>query len=337
MKRFRMMKTSLFVLSTSMAFLLFPLLGSEIVLAQYPTEPIMFMVPSGSGSGLDVTARTVAAVIQQEKIIPQLLQVFNREGGSGTVGLTELVNQHRKNPYMIMVTSPIITFNELNGVSRLGYRDVVPIAQLITDYVILAVREDSRFKTLKDLVEALKQNPASVSLAGGGVPGSANHLPLLYILDAAGVPNVTSLPYAAFMGDGKALIALLGGHADVASVTLGASISYLEAKKLRSLAVTYPKRLDGPITKDLATAKEQGADVVFPMWRGVVGPPGIPDYAVKYLQEAFGKMVKTKAWKEALEQRQWIDSFKTTEFKAFLDNEFGSNKARLDKLGYFKK
>ena len=337
MRMSRMIKNFSRVLFFSFATLAFLLVGTESGFSQFPKEPVMFMVPSGAGSGLDVTARTVVATLQQEKIIPQPWQIFNREGGSGMVGLTELVNQHRKNPHMIMVISPIMTFNELSGISKLGYRDVTPIAQLITDYLILAVQENSKFRNLKDLVDALKKNPTSVKIGGGGVPGSANHLAMLYMLDAAGIPNVKNLPWAAFQGDGKALIALLGGHIEMASVTLGASISYLEAKKLRSLAVSYEKRMDGPITKDLATAKEQGADMVFYMWRGIVGPPDMPDYAVKYYQEILSKMVKTKSWREALEKRQWFDSFTTAEFKSFLHNDFMKHKSLLDKMGYYKK
>jgi putative tricarboxylic transport membrane protein len=129
----------------------------------------------------------------------------------------------------------------------------------------------------------------------------------------------------------------LGGHVDVASISVGPSISYLEAKKIRALAVTSEKRLGGPVMKDVATAKEQGADAVYPIWRGVVGPPEMPEDAVKYLQDAFTKMAKTKAWEEALEKRQWIDSFDTSGFKAFLDKEFEKNKVLLDKLGLLKK
>ncbi len=322
-------------------FIFFVIMGVLTLLpragqAQYPIKPIMVMAPSGAGGGWDTTARTVATILQQEKIVPQSLQVFNREGGSGTVGLTELVQQNRKNPYMTMVTSPPIILNQLTGLSQYGYKDIVPLANLITDYMILAVKPDSSLRTLKDLATALKQNPNSVKLGGGGAPGSMNHLALMYVIDATGI-DPRPLPYTSFQGDGKALAAVLGGHVDVASISMGPSISYLEAKKLRALAVTSEKRIGGPIMKDVETAREQGADAVYPIWRGIVGPPEMPDYAVKYLQDALIKMAKTKAWHEALEKRQWIDSFDTTGFKAFLDREFEKNISLLDKLGLLKK
>lgn len=322
-------------------FVLFVILVALTVIpqtgqAQYPTKPIMIMAPSGAGGGWDTTARTVALILQQEKIVLQSLQVFNREGGSGTVGLTELITQNRKNPYMMMVTSPPIILNQLTGISQYGYKDIVPVANLITDYMILAVKADSNLKTLKDLSKALKENPTSVKLGGGGAPGSMNHLALMYVIDAMGI-DPKPLPYVSFQGDGKALAAALGGHVDVASISVGPSISYLEAKKIRALAVTSENRLGGPIMKDVETAREQGADAVYPIWRGIVGPPEMPDYAVKYLQDALIKMAKTKTWQEALEKRQWIDSFDTKGFKEFLDKEFGKNKILLDKLGLLKK
>ena len=158
----------------------------------------------------------------------------------------------------------------------------------------------------------------------------------MYVIDALGI-DPKPLPYVSFQGDGKAVAALLGGHVDVASVNLGSSINYLEAKKIRALAVTSEKRLGGPVMKDVKTAKEQGADAVYLLWRGIVGPPEMPDYAVKYLQDALTKMVKTKAWQEALVKRQWIDSFDIAGFKAFMDKDFEKNKNLLDKLGLLKK
>lgn len=163
-----------------------------------------------------------------------------------------------------------------------------------------------------------------------------NHLALMYVIDATGI-DPKPLPYVSFQGDGKALTAVLGGHVDVASISVGPSISYLEAKKIRALAVTSEKRLGGSIMKDVETAREQGAHAVYPIWRGIVGPPEMPDYAVKYLQDALTKMAKTKAWQEALEKRQWIDSFDIAGFKAFLDKEFEKNKTLLDKLELLKK
>lgn len=308
----------------------------QAVQAQFPTKPIMIMAPSGAGGGWDTVARTVAATLQQENLVSQAPQVFNREGGSGTVGLTELVQQNRDNPYMTMVTSPPIILNQLTGISQLGYKDIVPIANLITDYMILAVKPESNIKNLKDLSVALKKDASSIKLGGGGAPGSMNHLALMYVIDALGI-DAKQLSYASFQGDGKALAAVLGGHVDVASISVGPSISYLEANKIMALAVTSDKRLEGPIMKNVATAKEQGADAVYPIWRGIVGPPEMPEYAVKYLKDALAKMAKTKTWQEALEKRQWIDSFDNTGFKLFLENEFQKNRILLEKLGMLKK
>jgi tripartite-type tricarboxylate transporter receptor subunit TctC len=89
--------------------------------------------------------------------------------------------------------------------------------------------------------------------------------------------------------------------------------------------------------KDVPTAKEQGASAIYPIWRGVVGPPEMPAAVVKYFQESLTKMAKTKAWQDALEKRQWIDSFDTAGFKAFLENEFEKNKGLLAKLELLKK
>ena len=194
------MKLSLVSLAVTLTIVSFSVLAVRS--ADYPTKPIMFMAPASAGGGWDTTARTIAAIMQKEKIIPQPLQVFNREGAFGTIGLVELIQQNPKNPYMIMVTSPPILLGELSGTTQYGYKDVTPLANIITDYIILAVKDDSPLRTFHDLLAALKKSPSSVKMCGGSMPGSMNHLPLLYVLHAAGI-DIKSVAYLGFTGDGN--------------------------------------------------------------------------------------------------------------------------------------
>jgi putative tricarboxylic transport membrane protein len=300
----------------------------------FPTKPIEFIAPSGAGGGWDSTARTAAKVLNDEKIITQPITVQNKAGGGGAVGLAYLVDK-KGDPYTINVYSPPLLLIYLNGQSQFSYKDVTPIAQVMTDYSVFAVKADSKFKTIQDVMAAAKADPKSVKVGGGSAPGSMDHLAFLKPAKVAGV-DVKSLPYVSFQGGGEAMTALLGGHIDVISTGIGEAAEQARAGKVRILAVTAPKRVD--VIKDVPTLKESGIDAEFIVWRGFFGPPNMPADALKTMDESFSKMLKSKAWADAAAKQGWITEYKNSaDFKKFLDNENKTMESLLAEVGLLKK
>jgi putative tricarboxylic transport membrane protein len=299
-----------------------------------PQKPIEVIAPAGPGGGWDTTARTVAKVLQEEKIIDQRMAVVNKPGGGGAVGWA-YVHGKKGDNHTLFVTSPPILFVPLNGQSDLGHNDFTPIAGVIADYAAFIVSADSPFDNMNDLVEALKKDPKSVSIVGDSAPGSMDHLQFVKAVKAAGV-DVKQLKYVSAQ-DGNGMSMLLGGKVDVYSTGLAEATEQARAGKVKVLAITAPERLEGETVSEFPTLKEQGIDDEFIVWRGFMGPPNMDPAAVKYYETAIKQMMETDTWKEQRDNFGWKDNFMSSEeFKEHLDKEYAIMKELMEEIGLAK-
>lgn len=309
--------------------------SSEPAQPKYPDKPIEIVAPSGAGGGWDTFARAIAKVAADEKLVSQPIQVINKAGGSGSVALAWMMSSKKGDAYELIVYSPPLIINGINGTSKYTYKDITPLAKMITDYNVILVKADSPYKTLKDLLDAAKKDPTKVSIGGGSAPGGMDHLAYAKIAKAAGI-GVKDIKYVSYQGGGEALASLMGGHLTAVSTGIGESLAQIEARTVRALAVTSDKRLTGALA-DVPTVKEAGYDVTYQIWRGVFGPAEMPDYAKKYWQDTLTKMSKTEGWKNVLKNYQWNDALDTSGFIKFLEDESKSYEQLLTELGMAKK
>ena len=149
----------------------------ESASSDYPKNNMTIIAPSGAGGGWDLTARAIAKTMNDTKLIDKSITVENKPGGGGAVYMAEYATKEVKNDYVLLVKSPpiLINNNKAEGNSPYGYKDTKPLAQLTRDYGAIVVKSDSEFKQLKDVLEAVKNDEKSVTLAGGSAPGSMNH------------------------------------------------------------------------------------------------------------------------------------------------------------------
>lgn len=294
---------------------------------KYPNKPITIIAPAGPGGGWDLTARSVSQTLGDAKLVSVATAVENQAGGGGGVALANVVQNKKADGYTMVVYSPPLIFINLNGQSKYGYKDITPLARLTTDYQIIAVSAKSKYKTLKDVMDALKKDPKSVTIGGASAPGSMDHLSFMLAAQKAGV-SVKDVPYVSFPSGSELIAQVLGGHVDVASTGVGETLGQLEAKTMIGLAVTAPKRYTDPRLSGVPTLKESGIDATFDVWRGIFGPPDMPADAKAYLSKALDSMVKSSQWKAVLTKYNWIDAYLPgDQFKAFLDDQ---NKAMAD-------
>ena len=206
-------------------------------------EPIKLMVPANPGGGWDTTGRSVLAALEAEGIHKAGAQVTNKGGAGGTIGLAEFVSTMKGNDNAMMVMGAIMVGGILTNKSPVTLEQVTPLARLTIEYNAIAVASNSPFKTVKDFTEALKADPAKVSV-GGGSAGGVDHITLALIGQAVGAP-AAKLNYVPFQGGGEMIAAVAGGK--LAAAISGASEfkQYVDTGRLRLLAITSEARLAG--------------------------------------------------------------------------------------------
>ncbi|WP_139378288.1 Bug family tripartite tricarboxylate transporter substrate binding protein [Mesobacillus jeotgali] len=303
----------------------------------YPAKAITVVAPSGAGGGWDLTARSLTKVLSETKIVKQPMTVENKPGGGGAVFMAEYATAQAENNEMLFVNSPPIIINNLKkeGNSPYGVKNTTPLAQLTKDYGAIVVKEDSKFKDLKSVLEEVKKDPSKLTFAGGSAPGSMDHLISILPAYEYGV-DPTKVKYVSYDGGGEAITALLGGNADVIGTDASSVKEFLKAGKVRVLAVTSAERLAGDF-KDVPTAKEQGVDAEFTIWRGVFGPEKMSEDAKAYWEKSLEKLANSPEWKKEVETQGWDLDYKNGEdFKKFLEEQEGQVQQLLEALGMEK-
>ncbi|WP_017618677.1 tripartite tricarboxylate transporter substrate binding protein, partial [Nocardiopsis gilva] len=237
-------------------------------------------------------------------------------------------------PHRLFVTSPPMTLVPLTDDSTYDHEDFTPIARLSTGYMAYLVPADSPLKTFDDLVEAMREDPGEISVAGGSSPGSMDHVALAGAVDAAGL-DPKDLNYVPFDGGGEALAQALGGHVDAAVTGASEATGLVESGDLRALAVSSPERVE--TLPDVPTLTEEGVDYTFDIWRGVMGPGGMTDDQVAYYEKAFADMAEKDSWKTETRKLGWVDSYMGSEdFGAFLDQSRAESAQILSEVGLRK-
>lgn len=304
--------------------------GNAAGVGNYPNHYIQFIIPFAPGGGVDLFGRTVAQLLNDQKLVTQNIQVVNKPGAGGSIGIAQMV-EHKGDPYLLLGIAIHAIATPLTLGTPYNYKDMTPIAKLFSEYEMLVARTESPFKNLMDVAAALRKDPGSVSIGGASL-GNADHITVATFAKVLGV-DPTRLNYIPYSG-GESNNAILGGHVDLGMGGLDL-ITQVEAGRMRVLAISAPKRLGGRF-KDFQTFREQGYDVVNENWRGIFAPPGISPAVVQYWRNALAKMVESPAWKKVLEQNQWVNTFETDSFRASLDRDNQLYSTLLGQLGLLK-
>lgn len=268
--------------------------GAPVAGQAFPSKPIEFVVPFGAGGGSDILARTIARIMQEERLLPVPLVVVNMPGGSGAVGWSYVLNK-RGDPHVLTTVSGSFWTTPLVGQAPFKPGDFTAVAGLALDTFLLVVRAESAYRTLGDIVQVSKRAPESISISGSAV-ASDDRVVTAMLEKAAGV----KFTYIPFGGSGPALTAMLGGHVSATWLNPAEGLEHLKARKVRALAVTSTRRIS--ILPDVPTFRELGYDVVWDQYRGVAMPPGVPAAAVQTLWSAFQRLCRSPKWlKEYIE------------------------------------
>jgi putative tricarboxylic transport membrane protein len=258
--------------------------------------------------------------------------VTNKGGAGGTIGLAEFVNTMRGNDHAMMVMGAIMVGGILTNKSPVTLEQVTPLARLTIEYNGLAVAVNSPFRTVKDFTDALKADPGRVAV-GGGSAGGVDHITLALIGQSLGVP-ASRLNYVPYQGGGEMIAAVAGGKLAAAISGVSEFKQYVDAGRLRLLAVSAETRLPGV---GVPTLKESGVPVVIGNWRGLVGPPGMSPGGRAAAVAMLDRMHTTKTWQDTLKKHGWDDAYLSGDaFAAFLKEENVRIAAILKEVGLVK-
>jgi putative tricarboxylic transport membrane protein len=295
------------------------------------TRNLELIAPASAGGGWDQTARAMQAVLQQAGLASSV-QVQNIAGAGGTVGLAQFVTSKKRRGDAILVAGQTLQGAIITNKSPVSLNDITPLARLVGEYEVIFVPAASPIQSMTELVAKLKSDPGSVSWAGGSIASTDQILAGL-IAKAVGT-DPAKVNYIAHSGGGEALSAILGGHVTVGIGGYGEYQSLISDGKVRALAISSDERLQDV---SIPTLKEQGIDVSFFNWRGLMAPPGIRDADLKVLADAVAKMVASPAWKETVAKRQWTDLYQPApEFAAFIKDDRARMEGILTDLGLVK-
>ena len=303
--------------------------------AGYPSRPFECIAPAGPGGGWDTTMRMVTKVLTEKKFVTTPMPVMNKPGGGGGVALSYL-QKKKGDGYTLAVYSPPLLLIHQTGQTPLSYKNVTPVAMLINDFGAFGVPKSSKYKSVKEVMEAIKRDPKSVKIGGTSSMGSMDHIQFLVAAKAAGVKDLKGIQYISFQG-GEGLAALMGAHIDLLSTGMAELVGPMQAGDIRVLAVTAPKRIASGPMMTVPTLKDSGIDAEFINWRGIFGAPDMPKEALNYVEGALAKMVKTPEWKEICSRNGWTQAFmNAAEFSKFLDRTNDQYKTLLTEIGMYK-
>lgn len=291
--------------------------------AAFPERGVLVIVPYAAGGGSDISARLLARDF--EPILGKSVTVENRAGGGGWIGWGSLA-QSKPDGYTIgYINVPNIFAGYLDkqsgGTRKENLESFTPLINHVTDYNMWAVKPDSKFKTVKDVIEEAKKRPGTVTLNGGG-HGTDDHVAVLGI----GANNGTSFQMIHFRGTPEGKTQVLGGNIEVYACNVSEGAEDVKAGVIRPLGVMSPNR--SKFMPNVPTFREQGLNEVWSTSRGIAAPAGLPKDVETALIAALEKTIGSpehKAKAEALSLDPEI--IKGDAYRKFLkDNEQATKK-----------
>jgi len=290
----------------------------------FPNKPITFVTWSNPGGGGDVLGRAMITAIENQKLLPQPVVIENRAGGSGAVGMAHVVQQP-PDGYTVLIVTKNLTLTPLTQNLDTDYQDFKAVQRSQLEPFFVAVRADSPWNSLKDLVEAAKTETVTF---GGAFAGSTDNMMFSLLADKAGF----ELTYVPFESGGEAATALVGGTVDAISASPQEVGALVDAKKIKFLATPSAQRV--PDFPDLPTFKDEGFDVTLEQWRGFVYHKDVPDEIVQCMDNVLQQAAQDPSFQTYMEEAGLANGYLPgDEFYALLEKETNENRAFLEQAG----
>ena len=297
-----------------------------------PLNSLHIVIPGGAGGGWDLTARAVGQSLQLSGLA-NTVTFENLSGGGGAKGIAHTIAMNRHD-WLLVNSTPIVVRTLRNTLPQ-GWRDLTPVASMIGDYSVFAVRQQSPLQSMADLVDALAQR--RLAIGGGSVLGGTDHIvaELLRLRGTAEYPNIKPIKYIPYDAGGKAMAGLLSGEVDVLSSGFGEVVDLMQQGWVRILCVAAPTL--GAADNSLPLCNDTIKDLIFVNWRGFFMAPDIPEAEVARVAHTLQALAATPEWQSQLQRYQWVDlNLQPPEFKQLLESQEAMLSGLLRELGFLE-
>jgi len=272
-----------------------------------PTERVTYLIGVAPGGTVDLYARGIRDALESLQLANgQTLVAENKPGAGGALAMQQLKAMNGNAHWLSTFHTGAIA-GSVTGLLRADVRDFVPVAMMVEETSLVAVRADSPLSSGVDLVAALKADPTKLRIAVAPALGQNTHMALAKPLKVAGVAP-RKVRFVAFKGSAESVTALLGGHVDAVSTAASTVVPFMRNGQLRTLAVSSTQRLGGTLA-GVPTWNEQGIKAAMNNFRAVMAPRGTPPAVVRFWEARYAQLAAEEEWKKDLEDNQWIWNF----------------------------
>lgn len=275
---------------------------------------LRIVIPANAGGGWDQTGRTLGAALVASGAV-DAVDYENVGGKGGTIGLARYVEQYHARPDTLLIGGMVMVGAIALQKPAVDLSRVQPLARLTSDYVVVAVPNDSPLRSAKDLTAALRADPRALTMAGGSAGGVDHMFAGLLIRAAKGAPD--QLNYLPYPGGSEVVQALREGKAQVGLSGYSEFSSAVNAGHLRVIGISSRRSVFG-----LPTFREQGVQVDMANWRAVFTGQDVPPARVEELTQAVSHATAQDLWRNALRDNRWDASWQQgKDFRDFLELE----------------
>ncbi len=255
-----------------------------------PSGPIEISVPSGAGGTADVLMRQMARILTEEGIIDVPMVIVNRPGGAWAIGTNWVIDRPGEENLAVSFAEPIMSTPIVQAQDP-WFEKLTPLGIFIQTQLMVVARPDHEADTLAEMVEYARANPEAVIVAGASA-GSTDEQ-VTGLIEIAADVDLTYLPHES---GGAAAATFLGGNTDMLVATIDEALPMVQAGNAKPLAILNAERRTDEALADIPTAREQGVDVVWGQYFGVMGPADLDPAVVAWWDEALTRLVESEAW-----------------------------------------
>lgn len=294
-----------------------------------PSGNVEFFVGAGAGGENDRIARAIQRVLTKEHLVDSMT-VINRPGAAQIIAMTDL-SRKVGDPNEIGLASGSF----INAIARKGSdlnKHLTPLVKLFDAYQCYFTNADSPLKSMVDVRNRLKTDPASVTFAFPVGLGSPLHVSVVNVGKAAGAP-AGKLVTVVFDSGSDVSAQVAGGHVDVGETSIGSAMPLIQGGKNRMLGIASPERLPGELAK-FPSLREQGLDVVTANSYTVIAPNGLTPEQISFWTKALDKVMTDADFKHDLDLNFWtLKPIRYPEAAKWMQQDYDDNRAVLTELG----